>query len=157
LRGIILSGSPSLSARDEDSAYDERIYDLAIPILGFCFGHQEIAKHYGGRVEHTQREYGPAALRIQGVSPIFAGLERQETVWMSHGDTVTFRPEGFDEIGVSVTGGIAHANAAIASDALRRYGFQFHPEVDDTIHGEHMLRKQVTGPISRGFPRASNR
>ncbi len=139
-RGIILSGSPSLSARDEDSAYDKRMYDLPIPILGFCFGHQEIAKRYGGRVEHTQREYGPAALRIQGASPIFAGLGPEEIVWMSHGDTVTFRPAGFDEIGVSVSGGITHANAAIASDSLRRYGFQFHPEVDDTIHGEEMFR-----------------
>ena len=139
-KGIILSGSPSLSAFGEDSEYDKRIYDLEIPILGFCFGHQEIAKHYGGRVEHMQREYGPAALRIQGRSPIFAGLQAEEIVWMSHGDTVTVRPSTFEEIGVSVTGGIEHANAAIASDSLRRYGFQFHPEVDDTIHGEEMLR-----------------
>ncbi len=139
-KGIILSGSPSLSAFGEDSAYDKRIYDLPAPILGFCFGHQEIAKHYGGRVEHMQREYGPAALQIRGSSPIFAGLNREETVWMSHGDTVTVRPVNFEEIGVSVTGGIAHANAAIGSNSLRRYGFQFHPEVDDTIHGQEMLR-----------------
>jgi GMP synthase (glutamine-hydrolysing) len=139
-KGIILSGSPSLSAYDEDSFYDKRMYDLPVPILGFCFGHQEIAKHYGGRVEHTEREYGPAVLRIQGGSRIFSGLEREETVWMSHGDTVTLCPPGFDEIGISITGGIPHANAAIGNDSLRRYGFQFHPEVDDTIHGEEMLR-----------------
>jgi GMP synthase (glutamine-hydrolysing) len=139
-KGIILSGSPSLSAFDEDNAYDMRIYDLPIPIIGFCFGHQEIAKHYGGKVEHTQREYGPAVLQIRGKSPIFAGLQREETVWMSHGDTVTVAPSGFDEIGISDSGGISHHNAAIANDSLRRYGFQFHPEVDDTIHGEEMLR-----------------
>jgi GMP synthase (glutamine-hydrolysing) len=139
-KGIILSGSPSLSAYDEGSLYDKRIYDLPIPILGFCFGHQEIAKHYGGRVEHTDREYGPALLRIQGTSQIFTGLDPEETVWMSHGDTVTLCPPGFDEIGISITGGISHANAAIGSDSRRRYGFQFHPEVDDTIHGEDMLR-----------------
>ncbi len=139
-KGIILSGSPSLSAFDEDNAYDMRIYDLAIPILGLCFGHQEIAKHYGGKVEHTQREYGPAVLQLRGKSPIFADLHREETVWMSHGDTVTAVPAGFDEIGISVSGGISHHNAAIANDSLLRYGFQFHPEVDDTIHGEEMLR-----------------
>lgn len=139
-KGIILSGSPSLSAYDEDSAYDKRIYDLSIPILGFCFGHQEIAKHYGGKVEHTAREYGPATLRIDTHTPIFTGLHREELVWMSHGDTVTVCPDGFNEIGVSVTGGIEHSNAAIGSDTLRRYGFQFHPEVDDTVHGEEMLR-----------------
>jgi GMP synthase (glutamine-hydrolysing) len=139
-KGIILSGSPSLSAFNEDSAYDMRIYELPVPILGFCFGHQEIAKYYGGSVEHTQREYGPAVLQIQGASPIFAGMDSEETVWMSHGDTVTVTPPGFDEVGISITGGIVHSNAAIANDSLKRYGFQFHPEVDDTVHGEQMLR-----------------
>ena len=47
----------------------QAIYDLPVPILGFCFGHQEIAKHYGGKVEHTQREYGPAVLHLGGRSP----------------------------------------------------------------------------------------
>ena len=141
-KGIILSGSPALSAFNEDSVYDKRIFDLPVPILGFCFGHQEIAKHYGGAVEHTQREYGPALLRVQGESPIFKGLDPVETVWMSHGDTVTVLPAGFVEIGVSMaaTGAAEHRHAAIAHDGLRRYGFQYHPEVDDTVHGEAMLR-----------------
>jgi GMP synthase (glutamine-hydrolysing) len=144
-KGIILSGSPSLSAYDEDAAsYDQRIYQLPVPILGFCYGHQEIAKHYGGRVEHLDREYGAAVLRIQGSSPIFRGLQHEETVWMSHGDTVTVCPPGFAEIGCSVAGGIEHRNAAIGSESLRRYGFQFHPEVDDTIHGNDMLRNFCT-------------
>ena len=140
-KGIILSGSPSLSAYDEDTAsYDKRIYELPIPILGFCYGHQEIAKHYGGKVEHAEREYGPATLSISGGSQIFVGLQSEEIVWMSHGDTVTVCPPGFTEIGLSASGGISHRNAAIGSDSLRRYGFQFHPEVDDTEHGEEMLR-----------------
>lgn len=143
-RGLILSGSPSLSAFDEDSLYDKRIYDLPIPILGFCFGHQEIAKHYGGRVEHTQREYGPAQLHILGQSRVFRGLAEEETVWMSHGDTVTQLPPGFEETGFSrAPGGLPHRNAAIGHEGLKRYGFQFHPEVDDTVHGEEMLRNFV--------------
>ena len=56
-RGIVISGSPSLSSQGEDSAYTKEIYDLEIPILGFCFGHQEIAKHYGGRVVHGRQEW----------------------------------------------------------------------------------------------------
>ena len=143
-KGIILSGSPALSANDEDNLYDKRLYDLPVPILGFCFGHQEIAKYYGGKVEHTQREYGPADLHVRGASPIFKGLREVETVWMSHGDTVTVLPPGFEEVGVSLApGGEPHPNAAIANDALKRYGFQFHPEVDDTVHGEEMLRNFV--------------
>ncbi len=94
-KGIILSGSPSLSAVDEDSSsYDKRIYDLTIPILGFCYGHQEIAKQYGGKVEHTQREYGAGDAANPRGQPIFRGLQREETVWMSHGDTVTVCPTG---------------------------------------------------------------
>jgi len=145
VRGIILSGSPALSAHDEDSAYTKELYDLPVPILGFCFGHQEIAKHYGGKVEHTRREYGPARLRIKGGSPVFAGLDPVETVWMSHGDSVTQLPAGFAEIGESRAGegAAAHPNAAIADESRKRYGFQFHPEVDDTVHGDVMLRNFV--------------
>ena len=121
-KGIVLSGSPALSAYGEDSAYDKRIFDLPVPILGFCFGHQEIAKHYGGAVEHTKREYGPATLEIRGACPVFAGLEPKETVWMSHGNTVTVLPPGFQETGVSrVGGGEAHPNAAIAHEGLKRW------------------------------------
>jgi GMP synthase (glutamine-hydrolysing) len=144
-KGIIISGSPALASQgDEAESYDHRIYDLPIPILGFCFGHQEIAQHYGGQVEHCKREYGPATLKVQGESPIFRGLQAEETVWMSHGDTVTVLPQGFFEIGVSLAqGGEPHPNAAIAHEGLRRYGFQFHPEVDDTLHGEEMFRNFV--------------
>ena len=55
-QGIILSGSPALSSHGEDSAYNKEIFDLDLPILGFCFGHQEIAKHYGGQVVHGKQE-----------------------------------------------------------------------------------------------------
>jgi len=65
-QGIILSGSPALASHGDDYGYDRAIYDLSIPILGFCYGHQEIAKHYGGQVEHCQREYGPRSSRFAG-------------------------------------------------------------------------------------------
>jgi GMP synthase (glutamine-hydrolysing) len=108
-----------------------------------------------------RREYGFAALHLAQESPIFTGLGPEETVWMSHGDSVVSLPDGFAEVGYSIhedaevpavrqaaarAGGIAgtstqvaHRNAAIANEKLRRYGFQFHPEVDDTEHGEEML------------------
>lgn len=139
-RGIILSGSPALASQGDEGGYDPAIFDLDVPILGFCYGHQEIARHYGGRIEHTAREYGPATLRLTDATAIFATLPEQQIVWMSHGDSVTQLPETFREIGVSVDpDGTHHANAAIASESLKRFGFQFHPEVDDTEHGEAML------------------
>lgn len=147
-KGIVLSGSPSFSAFGEDSAYNKAIYDLDRPILGFCFGHQEIAKHYGGQVVHGGREWGAADLHITRAHPLFAGLSRQEPVWMSHFDSVVAVGPDFEEIGYTTLGRggqDGHRFAAIASDRHRRYGFQFHPEVDDTVHGEQMLSNFVFG------------
>lgn len=144
-RGVILSGSPSLSSRGEDSDYTRAIYDLAVPILGFCFGHQEIAKHYGGRVTHGGREWGPADLHILEPHVLFQGLDPVERVWMSHFDSVEAVGPGFRELGFTVSpdGAPDHRYAAIACDERRRYGFQFHPEVDDTTHGAEMIANFV--------------
>jgi GMP synthase (glutamine-hydrolysing) len=147
-KGIILSGSPALSAHDEDADWSRGVLDLGIPALGFCFGHQEIAKRAGGAVEHTKREYGAATLKLVGRSPLFDGLASEEIVWMSHGDTVTRLSGGFIEIGYS-TGGADrsqdHRNAAIACEARGQYGLQFHPEVDDTACGPRILENFVIG------------
>ncbi len=142
-RGIIISGSPALSSHGEDQDYTKGIYDLDTPILGFCFGHQEIAKHYGGEVIHGGREWGRADLQIQGEHPLFAGLEPAEQVWMSHYDSVASVGPEFLELGYTVTGKGEHRFAAIGSDSLKRYGFQFHPEVDDTLHGTEMISNFV--------------
>jgi GMP synthase (glutamine-hydrolysing) len=140
-RGVVLSGSPSLSAFGEDSDYTREIYDLDVPILGFCFGHQEIAKQYGGTVVHGGREWGHAELAIRRPHPLFAGLGDRQQVWMSHYDSVTAVGPEFEELGSTflTADSPAHRFAAIGSDALRRYGFQFHPEVDDTPRGGQMI------------------
>jgi GMP synthase (glutamine-hydrolysing) len=140
-KGIIISGSPSLASHGEDADYNKDIYDLDIPILGFCFGHQEIAKHYGGKVIHGGREWGYSELQTQQSHPLFSGLSSRETVWMSHFDSVAEIGPDFQEIGVTLTpdGEAEHRYAAIASDTLQRYGFQFHPEVDSTENGHKMI------------------
>jgi len=143
INGVILSGSPALASGDE-GGFNTAILDLDVPILGFCFGHQEIAKRYGGRVEHCRSEYGPARLEVVGETPVFDGLPTHQTVWMSHQDTVVSVGDGFREVGVSYDhDGTPHRYAAIADETRRRYGFQYHPEVDDTEHGEAMLRNFV--------------
>ena len=142
-KGIIISGSPALSSHGEDQDYTKEIYDLDLPIVGFCFGHQEIAKHYGGEVIHGGREWGRAELQIQGEHPLFSGLGPSEQVWMSHYDSVASVGPDFHELGYSVTAGGEHRYAAIGSDTLKRYGFQFHPEVDDTVHGTEMISNFV--------------
>lgn len=146
-KGIIISGSPSLASHGEDSDYNKGIYDLDVPILGFCFGHQEIAQHYGGTVEHGGRQWGKTDLHLTGEHPLFAGLDPVQPVWMSHYDSVVDIGPGFRELGWSATtaDGPGHRYAAIGSDTLRRYGLQFHPEVDDTVHGDEMIANFVLG------------
>ena len=146
--GIILSGSPALSAHDEDAGWSRGVLDLGIPVLGLCFGHQELAKHAGGAVEHTRREYGAATLHLVNRTPLFDGLSEREIVWMSHGDTVTRLASGFVETGYSSGGAdrsLVHRNAAIACEARRQYGLQFHPEVDDTPCGRKILENFAVG------------
>jgi GMP synthase (glutamine-hydrolysing) len=144
-KGIIISGSPSLASHGEDSDYTKEIYDLDVPILGFCFGHQEIAKHYGGVVEHGGRQWGRADLQVTPGQTLFKGLGPIEPVWMSHYDSVVDVGPEFTEIGFTKArdGLPEHRFAAIASDSLRRYGLQFHPEVDSTIHGDDMIANFV--------------
>jgi len=146
-KGIIISGSPSLASHGEDSEYNKRIYDLDIPIIGFCFGHQQIAEHYGGKVIHGGREWGFAEMHLLRDHPLFAGQPAVQRVWMSHFDSVTAVGPDFEELGYSRLGesGTEHRFAAIGSDKHRRYGFQYHPEVDDTEYGEEMLRNFVLG------------
>jgi GMP synthase (glutamine-hydrolysing) len=152
-RGIIISGSPSLSSHGEDSDYTKEIYDLDVPILGLCFGHQEIAKHYGAKVVYGGRQWGKADLHLTGEHRLFAGLGPVEQVWMSHNDSVAEIGPGFRELGYSTTadGSPDHRYAAIGSDLLKRYGFQFHAEVDDTINGRwrDISRNSSPGSASR--------
>ncbi len=138
--GVILSGSPALASAGEESGWNTGLFELPIPIFGFCFGHQEIARHYGGEIRHQAREYGLAELHVQTDSPLLAGLGAVEQVFMSHGDTVTTLGAGFVELGLSRLGdGPVHRNAAIADETRKRYGVQFHPEVDDTPNGARMI------------------
>ncbi|HOU53489.1 MAG TPA: glutamine-hydrolyzing GMP synthase [Myxococcota bacterium] len=147
-RGIILSGSPSLASCGEGEDFNRTILDLPIPILGFCYGHQEIAKHYGGTVIHGGREWGAARLYRAGEPhPLLEGVPEGDQVFQSHFDSVVAVGPTFREIGWTRLGedGEPHRFAAIASDALRRYGFQFHPEVDDSLHGDRMIANFVLG------------
>lgn len=144
-KGIIISGSPSLSSQGEDSEYNKEIFGLPIPIIGFCFGHQEIAKHYGGKVINGGREWGHTDFQITCADhPLFKGCTPVEQVWMSHFDSVVEVGPQFEQFGTSNRAGDAlHAFAALGSDSLKRYGLQFHPEVDDTVNGGRMIANFV--------------
>lgn len=139
-KGIILSGGPS-TVRDKDSLRcDPAIFEMGVPILGICYGHQLIADSLGGRVEQGQiREYGPANIHFSKKEEIFEGLEDDEIVWMSHFDQVVKAPEDFEVVGSTDDCEIA----AMMNKEKNFYSVQFHPEVTHSEHGKIILENFV--------------
>lgn len=136
-RAVILSGGPSSVNWEGSPRAEARIFELGIPVLGICYGEQTMCAQLGGKVSMSEeREFGRSDLQIIADTPLFAGLDKIERVWMSHGDRVDALPEGFEVIGKS-----DHAPfAAIADEARKFYGVQFHPEVIHTRNGAKMLQ-----------------
>ena len=136
-RGVILSGGPSSTYGDEAPHVDKGVFDLGVPILGICYGMQEIAFRLGGRVGHSsRREFGMASLRSVQDDPLWQGISLPAQVWMSHGDKVEEMPAGFETIGATENA----PDAAFADHSRRVWGLQFHPEVVHTIPGKEILR-----------------
>ena len=137
--GIILSGGPKSVTAGHVLEYDRAIFDLGIPVLGLCYGHQLMAKHFDGTVESGQsREYGLATTKIYS-SPVFDGIDPETQVWMSHGDHVAALPAGFETIADTDNQSVS----AMAHEDKKLYGFQFHPEVTHTTQGNRMLHNFV--------------
>jgi GMP synthase (glutamine-hydrolysing) len=137
-RAIILSGGPASVYGDGAPTVDARIFDLAVPVLGICYGLQLIAHLLGGKVEAAkEREFGAAKVVIEkneGILHRFAKRESIE-VWMSHGDRIVSLPAGFQTIGV--TGSTPFC--AVGNAARKIYGVQFHPEVVHTPRGSEIF------------------
>ncbi|MBA3347645.1 MAG: glutamine-hydrolyzing GMP synthase [Actinobacteria bacterium] len=133
---LILSGGPASVYADGAPRIDEELYELGIPTLGICYGAQLLALDLGGTVARTgASEFGKTELDGGG-GALFAGLPAEQTVWMSHRDTVTEPPAG-----ATVTGRSASTPVAAFEDPARRlYGVQFHPEVRHTPHGQDVLK-----------------
>ncbi len=138
--GIILSGGPN-SVYDQGAPQcDPKIWELGIPVMGVCYGMQLMVKQLGGKVERAQRaEYGKASLIIDNANITLQNIKNGSTMWMSHGDSCTFLPPGFEIL--------AHTEntrcAAIANHEKRFYGVQFHPEVVHSIGGMELIRNFV--------------
>jgi GMP synthase (glutamine-hydrolysing) len=136
-KGIILSGGPE-SVYDNDSVKcDPGILDLGVPLFGICYGHQLLAHIQGAEVKHApeMKEFGLAEIDVKKAEGLFKDLKPKETVWMSHGDTVTELPDGYEVIGSTKSG----EWAAIANFEKHFYGIQFHFEVTHTKSGMKML------------------
>ncbi len=141
--GIILSGGPSSVYEKGAPTIDPSVFSLGIPILGICYGLQLMSYLNGGKVIQGRKEYGPVklALNLRGQeAQICKNVFPKLTVWMSHGDEIVKVPTG-----MKVMGTTKHMKFAIVGDVkAKKYGLQFHPEVEHTDFGFEFLRNFLT-------------
>jgi len=136
---IVLSGGPSSVYAEGAPSVDAALFDAGVPVFGICYGFQAMAQALGGTVERTGlSEYGGTPLDVVGEgSALFADLPTQQSVWMSHGDSVTAAPSGFAVTATSAGAPVA----AMESVGQRLAGVQFHPEVMHSEHGQRVLER----------------
>ncbi len=140
--GIILSGGPASVYAEGAYTIDPEILELGIPVLGICYGHQLLATSLGGKVANTgAAEFGKTSMEVEaGDSVLFRDLPTDQTVWMSHRDSVVEVPPGFRPV-ATTPGSLV---AAMEDRDRGFYGVQFHPEVVHTPRGDEMLRHFLT-------------
>ncbi|MES1025430.1 glutamine-hydrolyzing GMP synthase [Gloeocapsa sp. BRSZ] len=139
-KGIILSGGPNSVYDVGAPQCDPQVWELGIPILGVCYGMQLMVNQLGGNVVRAERgEYGKASLLIDDPTDLLTNVEDGTIMWMSHGDSCTALPKGFEVL--------AHTEntscAAIAHHEKKLYGVQFHPEVVHSLGGMALIRNFV--------------
>ena len=142
IKGIILSGGPLTITNKNSSSLDNRILGQNLPILGICYGHQILAKKFGGRIKVSKtREFGKSFVKSILKSPITKNFfkHRSNQVWMSHQDIVYKIPPDFKKIASSDNSKFA----IISNEKKKYYGIQFHPEVSHTINGKILIRNFV--------------
>ncbi len=135
---VILSGGPASVYAEDAPQVDPALFEAGVPVLGICYGFQAMAKALGGQVERTgRREYGGTVARLSdpGASTLLRDQPAEQSVWMSHGDSVAAAPEGFRVVASSADTPVA----AFEDDERRLYGVQWHPEVRHSAHGQDVL------------------
>ena len=139
-QGIVLSGGPISVYEQGAPTVDPNIFTMGIPILGICYGFQLAAHLLGGEVVAGRKEYGPASFHVQdNNSKLLKGVDRNITVWMSHGDEIIEIPRGFVLIGST-----PHVPNTAAEDVRNNmYMLQFHPEVEHTECGSLILQNFI--------------
>lgn len=139
-KGIIMSGGPASVHGEGSLLCDPKVFELGVPVLGICYGHQVVAQVLGGEVKKGEvREYGAAQVNFLEKPSIFNAVNDLENVWMSHFDQVVKMPEGFTAIASTKDCPIA----AMANLERNIFSVQFHPEVTHTPCGSAILENFI--------------
>ena len=139
-RGIILTGGPQSVYADDSTKCSSELFELGIPVLGICYGAQAMTHALGGSVERAEvSEYGKTELQVVADSKLFANVDKNSTVWMSHTDRITAEPTNF-----KVTAATGNCPiAALENTEKNLYAVQFHPEVVHTAEGKKIMSNFV--------------
>lgn len=147
-KGIILAGGPESVPEPGSPRAPEAVFTLGVPVFGICYGMQTMAEQLGGKVQGSEiREFGYAQIRKHEGPALFDEIQDHIAnngvalldVWMSHGDKVIEMPEDFTLMASTDSCPIA----AMANEAKKFYGVQFHPEVTHTLQGGRILSRFI--------------
>ena len=142
-KGIIFTGGPNSAYLPDSPSISKEIFEIGVPILGICYGHQIMSHVLGGVVRKgntAEKEYGKTAITYHE-SKLFEGLSTN-TVWMSHTDLVDTVAPGFEIIAHTADCPVA----AIENKEKNLYGVQFHPEVEHCLEGDKILKNFLYNP-----------
>ena len=114
--------------------------DRGVPLFGSCWGHQFLARAFGGEVVHDpdRSEMGTHAVALTEAGrrdPLFGTLPERFATQMGHQDRVARLPAGAVEL---ATNDRAPHQAFRLGDAPI-YGTQFHSELDEETERQRLL------------------
>ena len=140
--GIIFTGGQGCAGEPAAPKVDQGVYGLGIPVLGIGYGARLIADQLGGLLGPIQRQEctEEIARNIEAGSPLFEGLEGNQRVWMSVGESITMLPECLTPVA-----DCGHDIVAFEDRARKIFGLQFHPEAERTANGQQILRNFLFG------------
>ncbi|RVU54448.1 glutamine-hydrolyzing GMP synthase [Anaerosphaera multitolerans] len=139
--GIIFTGGANSIYEEKAPKIEKEVFECGIPILALDYGTQLMVQALGGKVKKVDRiEFGEVNLNIEE-SVLFKNIENGNVVWINNVDIIEELPEGFKSTASTKNSKIV----AMENIEKNLFGFQFHPEVNNSKYGKDMLANFVYG------------
>lgn len=142
---LLIGGAGEYSALDDPDwmpallGLARRAAERALPTFGSCWGHQVLARAFGGTLVHdsARAELGCRTITLTDAGradPLFAGFPPRFEANTGHHDRVTRLPDGTTELARN-----DQPCQAFRLDGLPVYGTQFHSELTADRERERLL------------------